>query len=129
MGVAAFAISHYHRSGQPLDWARATQATQQLIPQLLKRSLAPSQFWNINFPAELSPQTSWLDCPLDPLPLRVKFRQENDGQYRYESDYHQRPRVPGGDVEVCFDGRIAVSRVEACAGFGAVTRTAAAHRL
>ena len=33
------------------------------------------------------------------------------GQYRYQGVYQDRRRDPGTDVDVCFSGRIAVTKV------------------
>ena len=49
-------------------------------------------------------------CPVDPSPLNLAFREEAGGLV-YSGDYQTRPRVPSGDVDVCFGGRIAVSKV------------------
>ena len=45
-------------------------------------------------------------------PFGIAYRPTAEG-FAYESSYHDRPRVAGGDVDVCFGGRIAVSRVRA----------------
>jgi 5'-nucleotidase len=38
-----------------------------------------------------------------------------DGEhFAYRGDYHGRARRPGSDIDVCFSGRIAVSRVGLC---------------
>ena len=49
-------------------------------------------------------------CPLDPTPLPLSYREEGD-RLHYNGDYHERRRVPGADVDVCFGGRIAVTRI------------------
>jgi 5'-nucleotidase len=40
--------------------------------------------------------------------LPLDFREEG-GHWRYDADYHERPRRPGSDVDVCFGGKIAVT--------------------
>jgi 5'-nucleotidase len=47
-------------------------------------------------------------CPLDPSPLPVSYREEG-GLLHYNGNYHERPRRPGSDVDVCFGGRIAAT--------------------
>jgi 5'-nucleotidase len=49
-------------------------------------------------------------CPLEAAPLPLAYRREED-LLHYCGDYHGRPRAPGGDVDVCFSGNIAVTRV------------------
>ena len=56
------------------------------------------------------PDPQVVHCPVDPSPLAVGFRQQGN-LWTYEANYHQRPRVPGADVEVCFGGNISVSRL------------------
>jgi 5'-nucleotidase len=49
-------------------------------------------------------------CPLDPHPLPLSYRHEDAGMH-YDGDYHRRERTPGADVDVCFGGRIAVTKI------------------
>jgi len=49
-------------------------------------------------------------CPLDPSPLPLSFRADGELHF-YNGDYHQRPRQAGSDVDVCFAGKIAVTRL------------------
>jgi 5'-nucleotidase len=111
-GIPGVAISHYHRRGLEIDWARASAWLVPLLRELLARPCPQGQFWNVNLPhleagAEC-PEV--VHCPLDPTPLPLSFRMEGD-LYHYNGDYHQRRRAPGHDVEVCFGGRIAVTCV------------------
>ena len=49
-------------------------------------------------------------CRLDPSPLPLGFREE-DELWHYAGDYHNRQRQNGTDVDVCFRGNIAVTRL------------------
>jgi len=49
-------------------------------------------------------------CELDLSPLGVSFR-EQDGLLHYCGEYRKRPRETGHDIDVCFGGRIAVTRI------------------
>jgi 5'-nucleotidase len=49
-------------------------------------------------------------CPLDPHPLPVAY-QQIDGEFHYRSNYHERRRRPGSDVDICFSGRISISLI------------------
>lgn len=53
-----------------------------------------------------------VSCPLDPHPLPLSYRHEDDGEMHYDGDYHARGRVAGADVDVCFGGKIAVTLVK-----------------
>jgi len=75
---------------------------------------APGLFWNVNLP-DLDPDApdpAVVECAVDASPFTLGYRLTPEG-WRYESSYHDRPRVAGGDVDVCFGGAIAVSRVAA----------------
>jgi 5'-nucleotidase len=111
-GRPGIALSHYHKSGLQIDWDRAARWLQPLLAELMNKSWTPGTFWNINLPHLLpqDPDPEVVFCPLDPGPLPLSFR--FDGEWwHYDGRYHERPRVPGGDVDVCFSGRIAVTQL------------------
>ena len=112
-GLPGIAISHYHN--HPLadeDWERAVRWARPVIEDLLARPWARGQFWNINLPSpELaSDAPEVVHCSLDPSPLVLSFREEQD-LLHYDGRYSLRPRRQGMDVDVCFGGRIAVTRM------------------
>lgn len=112
-GVPALAVSHYHRREAPIDWERAARWMQAVLESVVPRPLGQGEFWNVNFPHPLEEightVPDLVDCAIDPSPLPLGYESAADG-WRYRSRYHERARVPGGDVETCFGGRIAVSR-------------------
>lgn len=112
-GARALAVSHYHRREAPIDWARATQWMRAVLSEVVPRSLATGEFWNVNFPHPVGGTggdvPEFVDCMIDPSPLPLGYENEAEG-WRYRSRYHERARVVGGDVATCFGGRIAVSR-------------------
>ena len=79
--------------------------------QLLPQPWTPGMFWNVNLPhlEPGSPLPEMVICPLDAGPLPLSFRREGD-LLHYDGDYHGRRREPGADVDVCFGGKIAVTR-------------------
>jgi 5'-nucleotidase len=111
-GKRGIAISHYRKRGWDIDWARAARWVRPLLEHLLRELAAPGIFWNINLPhlaaAAADPQA--VICPLDAAPLPLSFRQEGE-LLHYNGNYHDRARSPGSDVDVCFGGKIAVTRV------------------
>lgn len=111
-GVPGIALSHYIRRGLALDWARAAELVVPLLRKLLAEPWKPGSFWNINLPhgEPGAPAPEVVTCPLDPAPLPLSFREEGE-HLHYNGDYHGRRRVPGSDVDVCFSGKIAVTRV------------------
>jgi 5'-nucleotidase len=111
-GRPAVAASHYHRRGTTLDWQRAAAWLVEVLAALRDRPAAAGEFWNINLP-DLEPGVPpppLVECPVDPSPFPLAYRLA-DGGWHYDASYHERPRVAGGDVEVCFSGRIAISRL------------------
>ncbi len=111
-GRPGIALSHYRRRGGSIDWMRAARWMQPLLANLLGQSWIPRTFWNVNLPhlAPEEPDPPALLCPLDSGPLPLSFRQEGDWLH-YDGNYHQRARQAGSDVDVCFRGQIAVTRI------------------
>jgi len=50
-------------------------------------------------------------CEPDNAPLDVRFHREGS-QLRFDGSYVARPRTPGRDVELCFEGAITISRLQ-----------------
>jgi len=111
-GRPGIAVSQYHKKGRPIDWRQAADWVTPLLRELLAQPWTPGTFWNINLPhLEIgAPRPDVVYCPLDPRPLPLSFRQEGDWHH-YSGDYHQRPREKDSDVDVCFNGKIAVTRL------------------
>ncbi len=111
------ALSHYHKKGRPIDWERAAGWVANLLPQLLRQAWKPGVFWNVNLPHldPGAPDPDIVFCPLDPAPLPLSFRSEGDCLH-YDGDYHTRQRSRGTDVDICFGGKIAVTRIDLFGG-------------
>ena len=113
-GVRGAAFSHYrNRSLDESDWHRAQAWTSTILGELLAEDWPVGLFWNINFPClangECDAET--VRCSLDYSPLPLQFSEE-EGGFRYSGSYQSRRRKPGGDVDVCFGGRIAVTPLQ-----------------
>lgn len=111
-GWRGVAFSQYLKRGWPVDWDRAARWVTAVVSELLARPTEPGVFWNVNFPhlEAAAPEPEIVFCPLDPSPLPVDFKQEGD-LWQYAGNYHLRRRKPGCDVDVCFEGQIAVTRL------------------
>ena len=111
-GWPGIALSHYRKRGGAIDWRRAAAWVTPLLRDLIARPWTPGTFWNVNLPHPEpdDPEPEVVFCRLDPTPLPLSFREE-EGLLYYDGDYHQRGRVPGADVDVCFGGKIAVTRI------------------
>jgi 5'-nucleotidase len=111
-GRPGIAVSHYLKRGLLVDWQRAASWVTPILRELLAQPWTPGIFWNINLP-HLGPEETdpgVVYCPLDRGPLPLSFRLEEEHHY-YDGNYHQRPREPGADVDVCFGGQIAVTKL------------------
>ncbi len=110
-GWPGIAFSHYHKRGLDLDWPRAAQWVERVLAELLARPMEPGLFYNVNLPhlAVGEPDPEVVFCPLDPHPLPLSYRHEDNGEWHYDGDYHARQRKDGADVDVCFRGSIAVT--------------------
>ncbi|MFM7207495.1 MAG: 5'/3'-nucleotidase SurE [Planctomycetaceae bacterium] len=113
-GVPAVAASQYHRRGTTIDWGRAARWLAEVLAAIRGDTPLRGGFWNVNLPdlpaSAADPEV--VECGVDGSPFGIDYRLTDEG-WAYASSYHERPRVPGGDVDVCFGGRIAVSRVRA----------------
>ncbi|RUL87917.1 5'/3'-nucleotidase SurE [Tautonia sociabilis] len=111
-GVPAIALSHYIRRDRPLDWDRAARWARRVLEFLTALPWQPGTLWSVNLPHLLpdEPDPDLVFCPLDPSPLPLRFALAGD-EATYSGDYHGRLRVPGADVDVCFGGRVAITRI------------------
>ena len=115
-GVPGVAISHYIARGRAIDWARAARWASSLLPGLMARPPEPGTFWNVNLPHPEpgGPEPDVVYCSVDTSPLPLAYREEAGGLV-YCGDYQRRARLEASDVDVCFGGRIAVSKVHVMA--------------
>jgi 5'-nucleotidase len=111
-GVPGVAISHYIARGRAIDWDRAALWAATLLPQLMARPPEPGTFWNVNLPhlEPGGPDPEVVYCSVDTSPLPLAYREEAGGMV-YCGDYQRRARLEASDVDVCFGGRIAVSKL------------------
>ncbi len=112
-GWPGIALSHYHRRGFEFDWDRAITWVKHIITDLMARPIEPGVFFNVNLPHLMpdDPEPEVVFCSLDPNPLPLSYRHEEDEGMYYNGDYHARKRARGSDVDVCFNGNVAVTAV------------------
>jgi 5'-nucleotidase len=115
-GIPGVAISHYIARGRAVDWHLAARWASQVLRQLMATPPGPGMFWNVNLPHPLpgGPDPVIVFCSVDTSPLPLAYREEPGGLV-YSGDYQGRPRLALSDVDVCFGGRISVSRVHVMA--------------
>jgi 5'-nucleotidase len=112
-GRPGVAVSYYRTKDLDFDWPRAGRWVRRLLPELLAQPRSPGVFWNVNLPhlPPDAPDPEVVRCRLDPHPLPLSFREDGGGKLFYDGNYHSRRRAPGCDVDVCFNGRIAVTQL------------------
>jgi 5'-nucleotidase len=112
-GWPGVAVSHYRKTGVAFDWQRAAKWATPILADLLARPIERGFFYNVNLPLlapdATDPEVVW--CELDPNPLPLNYRHEEESGLYYAGDYNLRHRTPGADVDVCFSGRIAITAV------------------
>lgn len=112
-GIPGIALSHYRsRQLTTEDWRRAATWCAPIILDILTHRSEPGVIWNINLPC-LPPGAETaeiVECPLDLSPLPLEFLADEAG-LRYSGEYSKRARTPGSDIDVCFSGKIAVTRI------------------
>jgi len=112
-GWPGIAFSYYHKAEMKFDCARATRCILPVLKELLSQPSTHGTFYNVNLPhlEPDGPEPEVVHCPLDPQPLPLNYRHEEESGLYFAGDYRLRPRTPGADVDVCFGRRIAVSAV------------------
>jgi len=112
-GWPGVAVSYYRKAGVEFDWVRAANWIGPILADVLARPVEAGLFYNVNLPnlppGAGGPEVVW--CPLDPNPLPLNYRHEEESGLYYAGDYQLRHRTPGADVEICFGGRIAITAV------------------
>lgn len=110
-GIPGVALSHYLRRGLAVDWESAGRRARRVLEELLAERPGPGHFWNVNLPhpAPGEPEPRSVRCEQERHSLHVHYEEPEPGQLAYAGDYHERPRVAGSDVDVCFRGDIAVT--------------------
>lgn len=112
-GVPAVAFSQYRNGPGEIDWQQTSRMLASALRWVLSQPSVRGTFWNINFPdvrGDEGRQPELILCPMDPHPVDVQFEVQS-GEYAYRGVYQQRPRHRGTDVDRCFGGDIAITRL------------------
>ncbi|QDU61367.1 5'-nucleotidase SurE [Planctomycetes bacterium Pan216] len=115
-GIPSIAFSQFMRRGLVVDWEVVVTWTRHVLEALLKRGSNDGTFWSVNFPhlEETDAIPPMVDCPLEKSPLPLNY-DKGHHVFHYQDRYANRERTEGSDVEVCFGGRITVTKVRAFA--------------
>ncbi|MGI9473313.1 MAG: 5'/3'-nucleotidase SurE [Rubripirellula sp.] len=118
--VPAMAISHYRRPDVPVTWDHVPRwmkpTLETFVAELPKSAGKPREstipLWNVNLPA-IDPgveQPEIANCDVDTRPMHRAANHDGE-QLHLTTDFHGRPREQGRDVELCFSGRLSVSKL------------------
>jgi 5'-nucleotidase len=111
LGTPGIAMSQYVGRKDSVHWPSRAHLLRTVLSQLLA-SPPPDGFWNVNFPIwePSQPQPPIVECRLDLNRHDVRFEPLED-RWHYRGIYRERPRTTGHDVDVCFGGNIALTRL------------------
>lgn len=111
LGTPGIALSQYVGRKDSVDWPSRASLLRNVLTQLLA-SPPPDGFWNVNFPIwePSQPHPKIVECRLDLNRHDVRFESHED-RWHYRGIYRDRPRTDGHDVDVCFGGNIALTRL------------------
>jgi 5'-nucleotidase len=122
LGIPAIALSHYRHKGREFDWQKAAKLTGQVLNELLQKPFEPGTFWNVNLPHPMpnapEPELVYCDSDICSLPIEFKVSFEQHDQHDRISEYvtnvgayENRDRTPGRDIDVCFGGNVAITKI------------------
>lgn len=110
--IPGIAFSNYRQKGCEIDWAIATRLAIRVLEKLIPSPIEPQHYWNVNLPqyAIQAPTPKLTFCASCRQPLPSTFRIEEDQLY-YSGEYAKRRYDSGSDVETCFSGHIAITKL------------------
>ena len=112
LGCRSIAVSQYISRGQPIDWEATMCHAGPILRMLFADGHFEKTFWNVNLPHPIACDRApaYRFCDLDTHPHAYSYRAEG-GQLIYQGTIHERRRDPGKDVDVCFGGEVAITRI------------------
>lgn len=130
-GTRSIALSQHRRKFHlPFEWNHTRDMAIRTIEHLLNSTdrHPVGTAINVNFPdryhvdaaaGDNDPDSVELvECPLDPNPLPADFESPKENEFIYCSQYSQRPRSKGHDIDVCFSGKVSISRLQFGSNYG-----------
>ena len=112
LGRPGIAFSHYRSSNGAFDWQFAEESAIRVMERIFADHTPIGHFWNVNLPDLNGDRrvSELVDCPVGERHLPMHFESEGEA-FTYRGVYHDRPRDEGDDVDVCFSGKVAVTRM------------------
>lgn len=112
LGTPGIALSQYVGRKDSVHWPSRAGLLRNVLSRLLDERPSENGFWNVNFPIwePSQPEPQLIECRLDLNRHDVRFEPLED-RWHYRGVYRDRPRTIGHDVDVCFSGNIALTRL------------------
>ncbi len=113
LGRKAMAVSQYIARDRIVDWSVTGYQAAALLPRLIEGRLSPREFWNVNLPhiLDYGIVPDFQEANLEKMPHEFSFKRHSD-RFSYTGSIHERPRCRGSDVDVCYSGKVALTRME-----------------
>lgn len=116
LGTPGIAFSQYFRAERERDWDKASKMAQRAFDMIQSQAESDTEraYWNVNLPdvdTALS-ELALVDTFVEPNHMPITYEHLEGSTYTLRSDYRNRGRTSGSDVEVCMGrGAISVSKV------------------
>jgi 5'-nucleotidase len=117
-GNRAIAFSQFRSGGmdRAFDWQPAEELTRKVFKMLFEAASGNGRsLVNVNLP-DVSGRSTKIDevavkwCQLDPNPLPTRFTLV-DGGFMHSGVYRERTREAGCDIDLCFSGHVAITKL------------------
>ncbi|MCL2932848.1 MAG: 5'/3'-nucleotidase SurE [Trichodesmium sp. MAG_R03] len=111
--IPGIALSQYRQGQKNVNWPRVTHLARIVLTDLLNRPIESGAFWNVNFPylEPEAPDPKIVFCEPSTQPLPVAYQKKGEDFY-YVGKYEERNHTPGTDIDVCFAGNIAITKIQ-----------------
>ena len=117
-GTRAVAFSQFRQGGidQEFDWQPTESLTRKIFQMLIESPRSNGRaLVNVNFPDVGASFINADDvalkwCELDPNPLPTQFASTEEG-FIYCGVYRERARKQGCDIDLCFTGNVAITKL------------------
>ena len=116
LGTPGIAFSQYFRIERQRDWDKAARMAVLAFDSIQSQiqSGGEAAFWSVNFPDVDTPveELKLVDTFVEPNHMPIAFEHVEGSTYALRTDYRNRKRTAGSDVETCMGrGDISISRV------------------
>jgi 5'-nucleotidase len=116
--ISSIAVSQGVRRDVDIDWAKASEVSAAIIPELVAEELPGPGFWTLNLPAPIPADyrnhIQRTNVTTEPVPLVFERREADDGRtfvFDQGSAYWHRPVADECDYSIIRDGGIAICAI------------------